>query len=174
VRESGSTPTILLRLPVDAGYSVQLSARARQAGNPEPLDCTSAPVSFDVALGGETLVEVPVDCAGAAVADAPKGSALVTGTFSVTHAECDPVLESMVLAPAVIMDGSVPVTLQVFTVEGVDTRVSVRSSQGIISRISDTEWNFECAGGRGAVTFEVAVACHEGCTETGTLQLECP
>jgi hypothetical protein len=174
VRESGSTPTIFFRLPVDAGYRVQLSAKARQAGNPDPIDCTSESVSFDVELGAETAVDVPVDCTVRGSASEPTGSAVVTGIFSVTQAGCDPVLESVVVAPAVITDTNVPVTLEVFTAEGVDTNVNVSASLGTVSRISDTEWGFDCGSSSGAVTFTVNAACHEGCTETGTVPFECP
>jgi hypothetical protein len=174
VEAPGSTPTIYFRLPVAQGYSVQLKAHAKESSSDDSMDCESAAVSFNITANTETPVAVPVVCnAPGAIANGVSGTAKVTGTFTVSHAECDSILSKVVIAPATITNSETPVTIEAFSRPKKNATIDITANKGTLTDDEWNKWVFVCGAATGAVTFTVTAELDD-CTETGTVLFTCP
>jgi hypothetical protein len=175
VEPSGSSPTIYFRLPVATGYSVQLKAAAKDTASKETMDCESQAVPFSITANAETPVNVPVVClAPGALANASNGTAKVTGTFTVSHESCDPILAKVVVSPATITSSDVPVKIEAYARSKVkDATIDLTANKGTLDDDEWNKWLFTCGSAAGPVIFTITAEAAD-CTETGTLLFTCP
>lgn len=175
VEPSGSSPTIYFRLPVATGYKVQLKASAKDTASKEKMDCESQAVPFNITANAETPVAVPVVClAPGAIATGENGTAKVTGTFTVSHESCDPILSKVVVSPATITSADVPVKVEAHArSKAKDAIIALTANKGSLSDDEWNQWFFSCGSAAGPVIFTITAEA-EDCTETGTLLFTCP
>jgi hypothetical protein len=175
VEPPGSSPTIYFRLPVATGYKVTLKAQAKDTVAKETMDCESQPVPFNITANSETAVNVPVVClAPGAIATGNNGTAKVTGTFTVSHESCDPILAKVVISPASITSADVPVKIEAYPRSKVkDATIDLTVNKGTLADDDWNKWSYTCGSATGAASFTITAEAND-CTETGTLLFTCP
>jgi hypothetical protein len=163
--DDASISVYLGELPVGSGYQISLSASATNGA-----DCAGKS-NFKVKKDETVVVSVKLQCSGG-IADPDVGAAKIKGELIPATGDCPAVIDRIEAAPSRV-GLNIPVSVEVFPVDGTPPIVTFAATGGILSAnaTQPTRTTFTCrAEGEFDVTAEVTRA---GCVQHATARIKC-